>query len=211
MEKLKWIILGILLLVLVFVIFRNPDIEEEIVQENHAKIQVTISDILSETSTEIKIEQGEYILYLDDFQVIEGNGTGWHISFSRPVGDKEMILQFDVVDTSGTVFTSEYPQEIFYSLYRENRSLPHQPLYRGFFKMGYKKRLTSATFQEDLIPMLEFSCKIDTAWTSDSLGALQMSFNATHSELLHSVYGMKYSISGTFNIDNASVSKRLIQ
>lgn len=211
MEKIKWVILGILLLVLVVVIVRNPDVEEEVIQENHAKIQVSISDVLPEVMSAVKIEQGEYILYLDNFQVIEGRGKGWHIGFSRPVAEKEMILLFDVVDTSETIFTSGFPQEIWYSLFSESNTLPHKPLYRGSFRLGYKKRLTTTTFNEDLIPLLEFNCRIDTAWVSDSVGGMKMSFNATHSELLHKVYGMKYSVSGTFHIHNAPLTKRTIQ
>ncbi len=212
MEKIKWIILAVLLLVMVFVIFRSPKVEEEVRDENHINITISINNFNTETSSTIKIEEGDYVLYLDEFQYIEGKGTGWHISFTRPSADREMIVQFDAVDTSGHVFSSEFPQEIVYSLQNDKRtSLKHAPLLRGSFNVGYKKRITQNTIREEMIPMPEFRCLIDTAWTSDSTGGIQMSFQATHSDLLRDVFGMQYSMSGKVQIENAPLIKRTIQ
>jgi hypothetical protein len=211
MEKLKWIILGILMLVMVVVIFNTPDVNEEIVYENHAKITMTYSDVITREGKTNFINEGDYILFLDEFQIIEGYGSGWQMHFSRPFGDKTMIFIFDVVDTSGTIFNTDFPQEFVHSP-TENKTPQWQiPLYRGSFKIGFKKQINDNSYFEDYIPMVEFSCKIDTSWAKDTTGGFLMSFYATHTALMHDVYGMKYNLKGVININNARLFRRELQ
>jgi len=211
MEKLKWIILGILLLVMVVVIFNTPDVQEENVYENHAKFTITYSDVITREGKTNFINEGEYILFLDDFQLIEGFGSGWQMHFSRPFGNKTMIFIFDAVDTSGTIFDSGFPQKFVHSPLENKTPQGQIPLYRGSFKVGFKKQITENTYFEDYIPMVEFSCNIDTSWVADTTGGFAMSFHATHSALLHEVYGMKYNLQGEIKINNGRLLRRELQ
>ena len=211
MEKLKWIILGILLLIVVVVIFNTPDIHEEDVFENQAKVTVSYSDVITREGKTNFIHEGEYILFLDDFQTIEGFGSGWQIQFSRPFGNKTMFLVFDAVDTSGSIFSSKFPQEFVHSPLENKTPQWQAQLYRGSFKIGFKKQISDNSYFEDYIPMVEFSCKIDTSWVSDTLGGFVMNFQATHSSLLHEVYGMRYNLKGEIQINNGRLYKREIQ
>jgi hypothetical protein len=211
MEKLKWIILGILLIVLVVVIFRSPDVDENETTDNHVRLTVRHNEIINTAGKRILVDKGDYILYLNEFQKTEGKGVGWHISFSRPAGEQEMIFVFDAVDTSGTIFHEHYPQYVFHSPFQKFIPGDQPPLLRGSFKLGYQKRISQTMFHEDLIPLLEFSCRIDSVWGPESGTGFQMRFAATHSGLLHQVYGLKYYISGSFHIENATLTKRIIQ
>ncbi len=210
MNKLKWIILGILLLVLVVVIFQSPQVMEEDTPQNHANISVEVTHVNNDNKQVHLVEPGDYILYLDQFQKIQGNGTGWHIRFTRPAGDKEMVLIFDAVDTSGTIFSDSFPQKFSGFSPEKEFTANHPQLYRSSFQIGYNKRISENMFQEDLIPMMDFSCQIDTSWANDTTGGLRMHFTATHSSLLEEIYGARYSLTGTFQIDSAVLLNRFL-
>jgi len=211
MEKFKWIILGILLIVLAVVVFRKPEIKEETAEKDHVTFKVSHTEKTQELKSPAVIKEGEYVLYPEEFQKIEGKGNGWHLRFSRPVDDKEMILEFDIVDTSGLLLNPVFPVQLYHDPYQLTLPGNQPPLRRGSFSVGYMHQTSKNTFQEDFIPMIQFSCVIDTAWTADSLGGIRMSFNATHSDMLKEVYGMRYSVSGMIDIDSLKFSTRIVQ
>lgn len=210
MERLKWIILALLLLILVFVIFFRPAARKKNHPENYVKFR--IDHTVAEGNTDIPlIKQGEYLLPLEEFQIIEGRGNGWHISFAEETEQGKLIFTFDAVDTSGGLFSSGFPVTIQHSPYTGSISAGLVQLYRGSFNVGYVKRIDNSNFQEDIIPMLDFSCTIDTAWTSDSLGGMQMAFTAQSSEFLTEALEIQYSMKGKIEINNARSSRRIIQ
>ncbi len=211
MNRLKFVILVILFGFLVFIIFYKSEISEEDTLTNYAIVEVSYSDVNPNTEKTKFIEEGEYILHLDEFQTVEGRGTGWHISFTRPLEDKDLILIFDAVDTSGNIFTDAFPIRVYKTLDEQHNDKKYNKLYRGYFKIGYMKRISKSYFHYDVIPMHNFDCIIDTAWIADTLGGIEMRYNANHSKLIEEVYGMRLNISGTFHINNAVLSKRILQ
>jgi hypothetical protein len=212
MEKLKWIILIALIVILAGVIFMNSKEESEVKKENYAEIDISYPEITTREGKTILLMDGKYTLFLEEFQIIEGKGTGWHLRFSAPEKDREMILVFDAVDTTGHLFTDSFPQKFGYSTKQNSDAQKKQEqLYRGSFLVGYVRKLSDNQFQEDVVPMLDFTCIIDTAWVEDTIGGFRMSFSATHSDLLADVYGMRYLMRGTMNVDTAKVTKRILQ
>lgn len=211
MEKLKWLIIFVMLMVLVAVIFRKRTAKEESEQmKNYAEIQLSHSEIDADKNRTPLIEEGKYVLQLDEFQQINGGAVGWHMEFSMPLGEKEMILEFDLADTSGIFNNPVFPLQIRSDLIKGITSENHDPLYRGYFKVGFVTKISSNESQEEIIPMLDFSCTIDTCWSGDSTGGFQMKFSATHSELLQEIYGLRYSIAGTVDLNEAVLTKRTI-
>jgi hypothetical protein len=210
MEKIKWIIIGVLAIILIVVIVRQPSVEQESTLDNHVKFTISYSDIDENVKKPKLIQEGEYVLLLDEFQKIEGRGTGWHIRFSKPHADKYMILIIDMVDTTSTIFQSDFPQTIEYSAYADVNS-PLNSLHRGSIKVGFSQQKSAGITQEDIIPMLQFACRIDTSYVQDKIGGMTMSFRANHSEMLKAVYGFHYNLEGQFDIHDAPISPRVLQ
>jgi hypothetical protein len=212
MEKLKWILLAVLLIVLVIVVFYNPKKQSDVrSQNNTAVIRIEHTEINADLTPSKKIEEGEYILNLEEFQVIEGKGEGVYLRFSLPINDREMIMTFDIVDTTGDIFRDIFPLRISQKVSGSNDSAGIGKLFRGSFNTGYFYHVKNNRYQEDVIPMPDFSCRIDTMWFSDSLGGIRMNFSATHSEFLVLVYGMRYILTGSVDISDAKITRRIIQ
>lgn len=211
MEKIKWLIIAFLVVIIAIVIFFNSGAEENETLKNYTEFEITYSDIVTREGKPLILKEGTYQLFLEEFQIVEGKGRGWHLRFSAPDQDREMILEFDVVDTSGTILTDNYPQVFNFTGYEDSLTDDQPKLYRGSVFIGYTKRISENLLQEDVIPMLNFHCRIDTAWVNDTLGGFVMSYKATHSDVLADVYGMRYQIQGTMNVDSARITNRILQ
>lgn len=211
MEKLKWLFISLLLAILVVVIFYTPSIKDSRDGKNQALISIKHLNLGSNNYRRIIVEEGEYTLFLQEFQRISGRGDGWRLLFSRPYEGYEIFMIFDIVDTSGFIMDSIYPKNIFYSNYEKYNYLNTHSFLRGSFRVGYTKKHDNIIIEEDFIPMMIFSCKIDTAWVQDTIGGMKMSFYATHSDLMEGAYNMRYAMQGNLSIDSASAYKRIIQ
>jgi len=211
MEKIKWIILAVLGVTLVVVIFLSSKDDKVEIRNNYAEIEISYSQVLPGGGKVQLLKEGKYTLFLEEFQQIEGKGSGWHLRFSAPEVEREMILVFDVVDTTGQLFTDFYPQKIAYKSDIDSVIKSQPELYRGSFLVGYLRRLSEKELHEDVVPMLDFKFTIDTAWVKDEVGGFRMSFSATHSDMLADVYGMRYVMNGIIDVDSAKVTKRILQ
>ena len=212
MEKLKWLILFSLLMILGVVIFRKSEVSKEEVSTNYANVNVKIQNLSKDKAkTNLYIEEGNYIFPLESFQIIEGFGQGWNIKFSMPFKDKQIIMVFDIVDTTNINFyEGKFPITI--STASNNfLNIKKSMLYRGSFMIGFWERVSSSYSKEEIVPMTKFICRIDTAWKNDTIGGLKMDFIASHSSLLEDIYGLRYSINGNIFIDNNTYTRRIIQ
>ncbi len=211
MEKIKWLIIAFLIAIIAFVIFFSSTAEEKEPLKNYTEFEVSCSDIVPREGKPIILREGTYQLFLEEFQIVEGKGKGWHLRFSAPDHGKEMILVFDAVDTTGTILTDNYPQVFSFSSSGDSLENNKPVLFRGSVLVGYSKRISENYIQEDVIPMLNFHCRIDTAWVNDTIGGFVMRYKATHSDVLADVYGMRYQIQGTMNVDSARITRRILQ
>lgn len=225
MEKLKWVFLGVLLVVLIVTIivtnYQPSTSAEKPVFNNYAIIYLTF-DGQQEQKT-LKFLPGKYVLSLDRMEIFQSPYSGWHLNFVDSINQTQRrVFICDIVETTGQL--SDINSRICFAKFIDKQVplLPvslqkmfncdtfHLQFYRGFFQYGFIEQEKNY-IREETIHFYNFFCYIDTLWYNDGYAGMKMAFVATPVELISMVYKGNYILSGFIHIGQSSVVQRLIQ
>lgn len=211
MEKLKWILIVVLLAVLLFIVFFSSDKEEIQEQTNSVEFSVQhFTENYTPPSTAL-INEGNYILNIKDAQIITNRAFGYYLKFSVPFNGKEMVFVCNLVDTSGVFKNAKFPFRFTTHQYSFPEEIEVKDFYRTYILLGYEEKMSPTFIQENTIPFSYLLYSIKNFEIHDTTFNLNMSFMATHSELLEDVFQFRYMISGKISLTNQKFTERELQ
>lgn len=224
MEKFKFIIITILLVVLALTIFLKNQKKDQTIEsqlKNYAIVNITFEGKTEDK--QLKFLPGRYFFSLSRFEIVQDPYFGWHLSFLDTVSESiYRIFSFDLVETSNLLKTANFPVTFskkvdtllpvtpkwFFS--GENLNHLYLDFFRGYFQYGYIRKHNNI-FDEETLMLVNFYVFIDTLWVEKHRAGIKMAFVATPMQLISSLYGGNYLIYGLINIEEAFISPRYIQ
>ena len=209
MEKFKWVIIILLALVLVFVVFFNKNSNEPKVS-NFVEFSVKHTEKATNDDISSLINEGNYLLLLDEVQIINENAFGFHLKFSLPLEHESMVFVFDMVDTTSIFDSKKFPIIFTNSSYFSTQDIPLVQFYRSYAKVGFSKTISPTFSRENTLPFINIYAKIEKLEIIDDKLSLELNFNLTHSDLLLDVLKFRYLISGKISITEAIFTERII-
>lgn len=209
MEKIKWIILALLAIVLLVVVFFNKD-ENLPKLSNFVEFSVKHIDKKDSNIEGSLINEGNFVLLLDEIQIVKENALGFHIEFSLPVDKEKMIFVFDLVDTSSVLQNKNFPYSFTNSNYFAEHKAPLVNFYRSYAKIGFSQTLSTTFKKENTVHFVSLFSIVENFVIDEDKVNLELSFIITHSDLLEDIFKFRYLVSGKISISNAHFTERVI-